>query len=49
MAEQSFAMFGWSLTEASVLGSQALGQALMESCDEGFYQNYQLKQIKTRN
>ena len=26
-------MFGWSWTEASVLGSQVFGQASMESCD----------------
>ena len=32
MAGQSYAMFGWSLTEVSVLGSQVFGQALMESC-----------------
>ena len=32
MAGQSFAMFGWSWTEASVLGSQVFGRALMESC-----------------
>ena len=25
-------MFGWSWTEASVLGSQAFGRALMEGC-----------------
>ena len=28
----SSAMFGWGLTELSVLGSQVFGQALMESC-----------------
>ena len=33
MAGQSFAMFGWSWTEVSVLGSQLFGQAFMESCD----------------
>ena len=32
MAGQSFAMFGWSWTEACVLGSQVFGRALMESC-----------------
>ena len=32
MAGQSSAMFGWSWTEVSVLGSQVFGQALMESC-----------------
>ena len=32
MAGQSFAMFGWSWTEVSVLGSQVFGQDLMESC-----------------
>ena len=32
MAGQSSAMFGWSWTEASVLGSQVFGRALMESC-----------------
>ena len=26
-------MFGWSWIEASVLGSQVIGQASMESCD----------------
>ena len=31
MAGQSFAMFGWSWTEVSVLGSQVFGRALMES------------------
>ena len=31
MAGQSSAMFGWSWTEVSVLGSQVSGQALMES------------------
>ena len=35
MAGQSYAMFGWSWTEVSVLGSQVVGQALMESCDQG--------------
>ena len=33
MDGQSFAMFGWSWTEASVLGSQVFVQALMESCE----------------
>ena len=33
MAEQSSAMFGWSWTEVSVLGSQVFGQARMESCE----------------
>ena len=33
MAGQSSAMFGWSWTEVSVLGSQVFGQALMESCE----------------
>ena len=33
MAEETSAMFGWSRTEVSVLGSQIYGQALMESCD----------------
>ena len=35
MAGQSSAKFGWSCTEASVLGSQVFGQALIESCDLG--------------
>ena len=33
MAGQSFAMFGLSWTEVSVLGSQEFGQASIESCD----------------
>ena len=33
MAGQSSAMFGWSWTEVSVLGSQVFGRALMESCE----------------
>ena len=33
MVGQSSAMFGWSWTEVSVLGSQVFGQALMESCE----------------
>ena len=33
MAGQSSAMFGWSWTEVSVLGSQVFGQALMESSE----------------
>ena len=32
MAGQSSAMFGWSWTEVSVLGSRVFGQALLESC-----------------
>ena len=32
MAGQSSAMFGWSWTKVSVLFSQILGRALMESC-----------------
>ena len=32
MAGQGSLMFGWSLTDVSVLGSQVFGQALMESC-----------------
>ena len=32
MAGQNCAMFGWSWTKASVLGSQAFGRALMEGC-----------------
>ena len=32
MAGQSSAMFGWSWSEVSVLGSQVFGQALLESC-----------------
>ena len=32
MAGQSSALFGWSWTEVSVLGSQVFGQALMEIC-----------------
>ena len=34
MAGQSFAMFGWSWTEGSVLG-QVFGQVSMESCVGG--------------
>ena len=33
MAGQSSAMFGWSWTEVSVLGSQVFTQSLMESCE----------------
>ena len=33
MAGQTSAMFGWSWTEVSVLGSQVFGHASMESCD----------------
>ena len=33
MAEQSSDKFDWSWTEASVLGSQVFGRALMESCE----------------
>ena len=43
MAGQSSAMFGWSWTEVSVLGSQVLGQALMESCDLPLVSNAILK------
>ena len=32
MAGQSSAMFCWSWTEVSVLGSHVFGQALLESC-----------------
>ena len=32
MAGQGSAMFPWSWTEVSVLGSQVFGQSLMESC-----------------
>ena len=32
MAEYSSDLFGWSCTEASVLGSQVFGQASIESC-----------------
>ena len=32
MAGQSFAMFGWSWTEVSVLGSQVFGKALIYNC-----------------
>ena len=32
MAGQSSAMFGWRLSDVSVLGSRVFGQALMESC-----------------
>ena len=32
MAGQSSAMFVWSWTEVSVLGSQVYGRGLMESC-----------------
>ena len=35
MAGHNYAMFGWSWTEASVLGSQVFGRALMKSCNEG--------------
>ena len=34
MAGQSLALFGWSWTEVSVLGSQVFGQASMEGCDQ---------------
>ena len=37
MAGQSSAVFGWSWTEVSVLGSQVFGQALMESCEGGSF------------
>ena len=33
--EQSSAMFGWSWTDASVLGSHVFGQAFMDSCERG--------------
>ena len=33
MPRHSSAMFGWSWTEVSVLGSQVFGQALMEGCE----------------
>ena len=33
MAGQSSALFGWSWTEVSVLGSQVFRCGLMESCD----------------
>ena len=33
MAGHCFVMFGWSWTEASVLGSQVFRQASMEGCD----------------
>ena len=33
MAGQSSAIFGWSWTEVSLLDSQVLGQALMDSYD----------------
>ena len=33
MARQSFALFGWSWTGVSVLGSQVFGRASMESCE----------------
>ena len=50
MAGQSSAMFGWSWTEVSVLGSQVFGQALMESCDCSVMQyhtntSYQLNRL----
>ena len=32
MAEQSFAIIGWSLNDLSGLGSQVFKQALMDSC-----------------
>ena len=32
MAGHGRVMFGWSWIEASVLGSQVFGQALMEGC-----------------
>ena len=35
MAGQSSAMFGWGLTEVSVLGSLVFGRALTESCEGG--------------
>ena len=35
MAGHSSAVFGWSWTEVSVLGSEVFGQALMESCELG--------------
>ena len=46
MAGQSSAMFGWSWTDVSVLGSQVFGQALMDSCalDLSCYQT----QLSTR-
>ena len=37
MAGQCSAMFGWSWTDVSVLGSQVFGQALMDSCDRHTY------------
>ena len=33
MAGQGSLMFGWSLTDVSVLGSEVFGKALMDSCD----------------
>ena len=33
MPGQSSAMFGWSWTDVSVLGSQVFVQALMEGCE----------------
>ena len=44
MAGQSSAMFGWSWTEVSVLGSQVFGQALMESC--GMLSDSEIHQCK---
>ena len=37
MDGQSFAMFGWSWTDESVLGSEVFGQALMYSCDSAAF------------
>ena len=53
MAGQNYAMFGWSWTKVSVLGSQVFGQALMESCEIIVDQDKMLSEfsvtIKTRS
>ena len=42
MAGQSSAVFGWSWTEVSVLGSQVFGRVSMESCRLGYFAVYML-------
>ena len=43
MAGQSSNVFGLSLTDVSVLGSQVFGQALMDSCGRQVHQREEFK------
>ena len=49
MAGHNSVMFGWGWNEASVLGSQIFGQALVESCEFILLEYYNIHNNKYCN